>query len=227
MAMYWGWGQWDWTRAEASFRRALELDPNLARTRAFYSHFLNIQARPEEAMVQIERALELDPLNSFIRGLYGVDLMYARRYDEAIRELEATLEASPGLPIALNSLPDAYYLKGDLEESYRAQRQMFQARGLTEALDALDEGYRLGGYQLAMRRAAGVRVQSGVRAVPLLVKAGEIEKAIELFERMYASHDPVMPYIGNPIFADAMRGNPRYDALVKRMNLPTGSSEAK
>jgi TolB-like protein len=49
-------------RAEAAFRRALQLAPNNARAHQFYSRLLSSQARREEALHHAERAVALDPL---------------------------------------------------------------------------------------------------------------------------------------------------------------------
>ena len=50
------WNEWDWETNEREFRRAIELDPNNADVRAFYSHLLIALKRSDEALAQIERA---------------------------------------------------------------------------------------------------------------------------------------------------------------------------
>ena len=40
------WVEWDWPSGERAFERAIELKPNGANARAWYSHFLNIVGRP-------------------------------------------------------------------------------------------------------------------------------------------------------------------------------------
>jgi Tfp pilus assembly protein PilF len=48
------WGEWNWEAAERAFKRAIELDPNYADVRAFYSHFL--MERPQNGAQQSTRA---------------------------------------------------------------------------------------------------------------------------------------------------------------------------
>jgi tetratricopeptide (TPR) repeat protein len=74
---------WDWAGADAEFKAAVALNPNLAEARWTYSHLLTILKRPREAMEQIDAALRLDPLNPELLAFYGQDLLMLRRYDEA------------------------------------------------------------------------------------------------------------------------------------------------
>ena len=106
------WTEWDWETNEREFRRAIELEPNLADVRAFYSHLLIALKRPDEALAQIERAVQLDPFNAFVQALYGVDLYSVRRYDEAIVQLQSALKTSPDLPFAHCVLGNALNMRG-------------------------------------------------------------------------------------------------------------------
>ncbi len=71
--------EWDWAAGEAEYQRAIELNPNFARVRIFYGHFLSSMRRPQEGMAQFERGLELDPLNSAFQAFSGWNLLYLRR----------------------------------------------------------------------------------------------------------------------------------------------------
>lgn len=68
--------EWDWVGAEREFRRAIEINPNLADAHFFYADFLIAQKRPDEWSGEIQRALELDPLNDFDKTYYGWHLNY-------------------------------------------------------------------------------------------------------------------------------------------------------
>ncbi len=224
MAAFRTWGEWDWKQGDEEYRRAIELDPNLASARAAYSHFLNITGRPDEAMQQIERAIELDPLNDFIRGFYGVDLIFARRYDEAIQQFNRALVASPDLPFVLHSLAATHWLEGDLEESLRIQRRAQLAFGAPEVERALADGYAEGGFALAVRRAAelGASLPHSPRPISvakLFLMAGEPDSALDWLEKALEAHDAGIPYLGLPVY-DSLRDHPRFQRLLERANLP-------
>ncbi|MEE8377097.1 MAG: tetratricopeptide repeat protein, partial [Candidatus Aminicenantaceae bacterium] len=223
------WVEWDWEGAETEFRRAIELDPNYPDPRAYYSHFLHMMKRPEEAMEQIERALELDPFNALFRAIYGMDLMYARRYDDAIALLRETLRTAPNDWTALSSLRSAYHLKGMYEEALEIWKKSFAAKGDREAEEALVSGYEEAGYSGALSRVAEMMIarSSTTFVTPwqigtLYTRAGKKDEALEWLEKAYEAHDPNMPYISvDPIF-DGLRDDPRFKDLLRQMNLPQG-----
>ena len=220
------WGKWDWPSAERAFERAIELNPNDADSRAYYSHFLNIVGRPDEAMTQIERALELDPFNALYRALYGVDLNFARRYDDAIAEFRKALTTSPNMPFALNTLAKAFHHKAMYEEALDAQRSYLAAIGHREGEEALTRRYADGGYTGAMRRVADAVAASSLRTqtrayivAGFYARAGDKKRALEWLERAFANRDPGMPYLRMPEF-DSVREDPRFQDLLRRMKLP-------
>jgi TolB-like protein/Tfp pilus assembly protein PilF/predicted Ser/Thr protein kinase len=222
------WVYWDWEGAETEFRRAIDLNPNHTEARAYYSHLLNILGRPKEAMAQIERVRELDPFNSLIQALYGMDLMYARRYDEAIALLRDTLKTSPNDLVALSTLRSAYHMKHMYTEALEVWKASYAARGDHEAEEALALGFKEEGYQGALRRMAETLVARSQTAYvspwqigTLYTRAGKNDKALEWLEKAYQARDQNMPYLGvDPIF-DTLRDDPRYQGLLRRMNLPS------
>ena len=54
------------------------------------------------------------------------------------------------------------------------------------------------------------------------VEAGDVEKAVDWLERAYEQRDPNMLYIGSLPFYDPLRSDPRFQDVVRRMNLPLG-----
>ena len=52
--------------------------------------------------------------------------------------------------------------------------------------------------------------------------AGDHAHALDWLEKAYADRDPNTPSIGcNPMF-DSVRTDPRFQALLRKMNLPAG-----
>ena len=223
------WGEWDWPAADRAFERAIELNPNHAEARAYYAHFLNIMGRPDEAMAQIERALELDPFNALYQALYGEDLVWVRRYDDAIAQFRKALTTSPNLRFALTGISRALHLKGLYEDALTAHKLFLARVGDRELEEALTQGYAEGGYPGAMRQLAETDaarsrtthvVAFGVAS--LYLRAGENERALEWLERSFDARESQMAYLSlNPLF-DSLRDEPRFQDLVRRMDLPEG-----
>jgi hypothetical protein len=51
--------------------------------------------------------------------------------------------------------------------------------------------------------------------------AGDTDHALEWLERAYEEHDANLPYVGLPLW-DFVRPDPRFQILLRRMNLPQG-----
>lgn len=221
------WGGWDWEGAERSWARALELNPNSPEFRAYYSHYLFIIGRHEEAMLQAERALELDPVDALYQGLYGMDLMYEHRYEEAIETLERALLLEPDAPILLSTLRSVYHLSGRYDDAMDAWRASYASIGDTDAVDALNRGFEEGGYAGALSLLAETMVERSRttfvtpwRIGTMLTRAGRLDEALDWLERAFEAHDPNVPYITvDPIF-DGMRGDPRFQSLIEGLKLP-------
>ena len=211
MAGFKTWFEWDWKGAEASFLRSIELNPNYAMSRVYYSNLLCYLGRTEEAAAQGALALELDPLNSLFMSIYASTLVYLRRYDEAIAQGRNALRTSPNSPQAHGILWEAFYLKRQYEEALEEAKAYYAALELTPVVEAMSSGYETGGYPGAMRAAAEtlVVISQKVYIGPWILAhpfaaAGEIEKALEWLEKGYEIRDPNMPYAGEPFFVDLL-----------------------
>lgn len=221
------WADWDWPGAEKAFRRTIELSPHHIGARIDYSHLLSVLKRPTEAMQQADRAMELDPLNPWVKSFYAMDLMYLHRYDEAIALLRRTLEASPNEGQVLSTLRTAYHLKGMHAEALEIWRASYAARGDREAEEALALGLKAGGYEGALQRVAELLIARSQttyvtpwQIATLYTRAGKISDALDWLEKACDTRDPNMPYISaDPVF-DILRAQPRFQDLLRRMNLP-------
>ena len=217
--------EWDWAAAEKEFKRAIELNPNSAEIRPAYMNLLHIMRRPLEAKAQIERALELDPLNPYVRFWYGIHLEFSREYDAVITEGREWLRMDPDSDRAHALLGFAFRQKGMLEEALEEEKKA-HARD-PEYVQALDRGYARGGYRGAWRavtalneaREKGTPSVEGCNAIAYML-SGRNDLALNCLERGYEWRASSMVQLGvNPEF-DPLRSDPRFQALLRRMNLP-------
>jgi len=109
--------EWDWPAAEREFARGIELNPSYATGLHWYSEYLVMMGRWEEALAEIRRAQELDPLSLIINADEGWYLYLARRGDEAIAHLQKTLEMRPDFAPTHFYLGQAYELAGRYDEA--------------------------------------------------------------------------------------------------------------
>jgi TolB-like protein len=218
---------WDWPAAEAEYRRAIELNASCADAHLYFGHLLSSLGRFDEARAEMEHALELDPLNSFFRGLYGFHLLWARRLDEAIAQFETALQTAPLFAIPRRGLFVTFSLQGRYEESLAQVTAEFQSYGDQEVVDALARGRAEGGFSKAIAAAADTLA---ARARTTYVKpfviamlydhSGDVERALQWFERAFAARDHDMIYFNIAPTTAPLRATPQFRELVGRMNLP-------
>jgi TolB-like protein len=217
--------EWDWKGAEASFKKAIVLNPNYADALAGYSCLLIIKGQMKEAIRLNELALKLDPLNPTNKALYGLTLLFARRYDNAIMIFQEVLKMDPGMGIALGNLPEALHQSGRYEEELKAWKLYFN-NAFKDFVHVFDQGYAKAGYTGALNLEADTLVaQSKTYYIDpwemacIYACAGNKERTIELLERAYEVPSPNTPFILYPIY-DFIRDEPRFQNLCRKMNLP-------
>jgi hypothetical protein len=66
---------------------------------------------------------------------------------------------------------------------------------------------------------------SAVRIARVFAHAGENERALDFLEKAYERHESPLYHIGVGWDWDALRSDPRFQALVRRMNLPAMGKE--
>ncbi len=215
----------DIVASEASFRRALELDPDNVYALHEYGWFLSRTGRPDEALAEYRRAQDLDPLNP--TPLYGIGCVYlnTRQYDKAMEYWQAVLELAPD-----NSLAPI--------RRNRTKREILMQQGRYAEVAAGAEG---AGFLLKLRaewalenREKVYSVRDSLRSTGELQQReqedpwwssrlyaimGERDKALSLLERAY--EDTTIGTTGlvyNPEF-DSLRAEPRFKALLKKLGL--------
>jgi TolB-like protein/Tfp pilus assembly protein PilF len=219
------WFDFDWDRAEREFLLTLELNPNYAKARVFYGLFLTGMGRFEEARAQMQHGLELDPLNSMYQSYLGIAFLRARRYDEAIAQFQKGLALDPDFGDALSSLRSCYHQKGMYQEALETLRKLYATRGDLDLLEALNRGNEEGGYKEAMRQAAEALAARSNRAysmgiATLYTFAGEKDRALDWLEIAFQERMQDLVYLNVYPKWDPLRDDPRFQDLLRKMNLP-------
>jgi DNA-binding winged helix-turn-helix (wHTH) protein/TolB-like protein len=120
---------WDWTGAEAEFRRAIAHNPNYAPSHEWYSIFLLAAGKPAEAFHEIQQALALDPLSLAINTDLGFHYYYTGQYDEAIKQLKFVLELNKDFSPAHLWLGRTYQELGEFDDSLAEFRHVEERAG--------------------------------------------------------------------------------------------------
>jgi class 3 adenylate cyclase/TolB-like protein/cytochrome c-type biogenesis protein CcmH/NrfG len=220
------WGEWKWEEADRLFIQSIRVNPDHAKARAYYAHYLNIMQRFEESQDQFEEALRLEPNDFLIQGLYGMHLNQIREFDKVITHVNKTIEIDPSNATGLPALWAAYHNKGMYKEAFETAQKVYSEKREDRALEVLTEGYETGGYEFAMEKVAEAYILkrdttffTPWQVATLYTRANNVEKALEWLDKSYEEHDPNVPYIScDPIF-DQIEDHPRFKELLAKMGL--------
>lgn len=102
----------DSDKAEAAFRKALELEPNNVRAHCDLGLLLVNNKRFDEAIVQCVEALRLEPNNAEAHGNMGIALVSKRKFDEAFEHFNEALRLDPGRAETHVNLANALVMMG-------------------------------------------------------------------------------------------------------------------
>jgi len=106
---------WNWKAAERELKQALELSPNSAINRMYYSWLLSNLEKHEEAIVEAMRAQALDPVSSFINAFVGLTFYFPGQFDRAVEELKRVIKMNPGSYLAHYHLGMVYSAQSNIE----------------------------------------------------------------------------------------------------------------
>ncbi len=219
---------WDWAGAEREFKRAIELNPNFGRAHAMYAWHLILVGRHDEAVREAKRALELDPFSAHTYLTVAAAHHHRQEYDESLEYAQRFLEMFPNSTGPYRRLWVAFEAKGMYDEAVAARQKEMALRGeKAEDVAALGHAYKVGGIRgvwrwdlerLKERSARGKDVCGDLATTYALL--GEKDKAFEWLEKGYQQRSHGMAFIrGHPAY-DSLRSDPRFQALLRRMNFP-------
>jgi TolB-like protein/Flp pilus assembly protein TadD len=222
---------WDWAGAEREFQRAIELNPGNATAHQWYAELLSELGRHEEALAEIKQAQQLDPFSLIIHAVTADVLRTAGEDDLSIEQLRKTLEMDPNFAHAYFHLGMAHLRKGAFAEAIAEfQRAATLSPNVTDYGGGLGYAYARAGQRVEARKILNqLKEQSKGRYVPWFyiaaIYAGldEKEQAFACLENAYERREQGLAVIKREPMFDPLRSDPRYQALLRRMNLPVDS----
>ena len=223
---YWLY-DYNWDAADASFRRAIELNPSHAEARMFYSHFLANIARLEDSNEQMLLARQLDPLNIFVQALHAAQMHLVGDLEEGVSKLQIIVDEWPSLGFGYDVLWGGHVRLGNFDLALDAARNHFGlTMGQPSMVEAIDRGFAAGGFRRAMlegaQEAVRLNMEGYIPAVEismLFELSGDLDGMFEWLDTAYEQHDPTLPYSGAAALFNHDPDEPRFIALLERMNL--------
>lgn len=217
--------EWNFSKAEAAYKTAVELDPQNSWSKWHYASFLVQMGRAAEGLPYQEKAVELDPTDPGLLIELSKFYFYAGNKEKAAEMMDEyeSLFRSENLGgwlgltyFYLNKLEKAIeYLENDKENilhssflaiAYTKNGQDQKAQPLLDRLKLISEEnvgtspeYSVGLYY------------SGT---------GQKEKALDWLERAYNSHDTELYWLKTEPMFKTLHGDPRYEKLLRKIGFP-------
>ena len=221
------WFDWDWETYRREAEKAVELAPNDAGIWQNYCFMLlGVTGRVEDAIAALRHAYELDPLSPSIGADLGMLLSGSGRFEEAFTVFEKTIETDPNFPGVYANLRHAYEAKGMHVEALDALLKLHQVGGASAArLDEFRQAFAAGGANGLRRKELELMLaepEIGMNAFSIAiayVDLGEKERALEWLEKAYAMRHPTLVSLKSAAL-DALRDDPRFQDLARRVGLP-------
>jgi TolB-like protein/Tfp pilus assembly protein PilF len=222
--LYW---DWDYAGAEKDLRRAMELNPSIGEAHRDYAWYLFLIGHRDEALAEMKRAQEVEPLTPLFYADRGWQYWWAGQIDKAIEEARKSLELDPNFNEGLYVLGVMHAEKGMYAEALAEHKK----------LATVDPGWRWGlarTYAQAGRKDEARRILAkflGEKPKPtgewagwflaeIYIALGDKDEAFRWLEAAYKERHSFLPWLAdNPLYAP-LRGDPRFQDLMRRMNLP-------
>jgi serine/threonine protein kinase/tetratricopeptide (TPR) repeat protein len=225
------WYDYDWPLAEREYKRALELSPNYAAAHEFYSTYLIIVGRIDEALEEARRAEALDPVSAEISYILGFELYYAHRYDQAVAELRRCVDLDSSYWSADYSLGQAFEQQGRFAEAIETLKIARTIEDSSLVLNAeLVRAYALSGRQAEAQQALAELLSrskrsyvSGYIMATVYAALGEKDLALAQLQQAYLQRSFFLTLIKVDPELDSLRRDPRFQDVLRRMNFPAVS----
>jgi TolB-like protein len=213
--------EWDWANAERAFHRANELNPSLPMNHYHHAWYLVMHGRVDEALAAHRRAQALDPLTPlhtvWIPGVY----LYSGQPEKALAEARRLADDYPDNATLLFVLGRSAAFVGEFEEAVAAHERAVAVNPAWRA--ALGHTYALAG-----RNADARRILAELEAEPPsswnAIGIADLQTALGNFDEAFRwlDYEPAHGWLPwsrvNPAL-EPLHADPRFEALLRRMNL--------
>lgn len=210
----------DVTRAERSFRYAIELDPSLPGIRRRYSYLLGATGRFAEATEQARIAADLEPTSAGAISDLAWTHVLAGQLSDAERLYREAVHLDPSNSGALFSLGYCLELRNDPGAAMQSYRRAMQINGVPdEAIAQYDRAFASSGlpgvYAAFLERLGPNQAIPRFMVAFYAARAGRSEEAMALLRESTRRREAGTLWLAvHPGFA-SLRNQPEFGALIE------------
>ncbi len=209
----------DWTAAEHSFLRALELEPNNLGALGWYSSLMALNGHFDVAVDAGRRSVELDPLSYAAQDTLSFALSLAGRTDESMNALQHLLEMDPVVARIHGRIAYHHLLQGNLADA--------EAEYDKEPVDWVrDQGKILVLGRSGEKAAWSVALEEFIRdygkkdayqIAEIYADAGDPDAAFAWLESALEVRDPGLVWLKTDALLGTLHGDPRWAEFMNKV----------
>jgi TolB-like protein/Tfp pilus assembly protein PilF len=212
---------WNFTAAEASFRRALELAPGDANALRAAAQLARILGRVDEALELLRKAVALDPLSARTHRQAAMVAVMGERFDDAAASFQLALNLAPNAGLNHAFLAITRLLQGRVEGALAlAEAESHDVfRNLALAMIHHAQGRAAESDAALQTLSSGFGWTAAYQVAEAYAYRNEVDKAFEWLERAYTQRDPGVTYSATDVILRSLHADPRWRPFLGRMGL--------
>jgi tetratricopeptide (TPR) repeat protein len=226
-------GEWDWSAAERSLRRALEISPNDTEALLQLGSLQEALGRLDDGLQLKQQALARDPRSPLVLVQIATSYWHQRKYDDTLAWARRALDVDPKHLLAGEFLAGVYWILGDIDRFVEENLRRAATFGVGEDVMAtlkqvmahMRAAYASGGVtglgQFMADQVAQERPVAGaaVRRAVVYGAAGRIDEAFECLDQAIAFRDPALVHLAVAPQWEPLRADRRFAERLQAMGL--------
>ena len=231
--------EWDWTAAERSLCRALEINPDHTEALLQYGSLQEALGRLDDGLRCKQQALARDPRSPGVLVQIAISYWHQRKYDETQVWARRALEIDPKHVLACQFVNRVYWKIGNVNRFAAWTVSQAIAWGFSEERVAVlkqvtantQQVYATAGLP-GVRRFMVDQITNPQLDFDILLKmqffraalygaAGRLDEAFNCLDQAIAYRDPALVHLAVAPEWDSMRGDPRFAERLRAMALPS------
>jgi len=227
--------RWRWAEAESDLENSIRLKPNYGTAHQWLGILMEIQGRNDEALAEMERAVATDPTSPNFLADLGQTYYLRREYDKAREYCRKALEIDPNFKFAHDYLLNISLVSGELKPAVdewkfsAVSAEIFpniseqQRKQIAERHAVLEARFKSGTWTDFVKGLIAKDTgppSAGYGNGRFYALLGDRASALDELERGVDGNAFGVVFIKADPFFDSLKNEPRYQAILKRMNLP-------
>src|SRR4030095_5460488 len=229
--------EWDWTAAEHSLCRALDISPGHTEALLQYGSLQEALGRLDDGLRIKQQALAHDPRSALVLVQIAMSYWHQRKYDDTLVWAQRALDVDTQHLLASEFLVGVYWKVEDIDKFAAENLRIAVTFGvpdealanLKQVISQIQDAYaaaRLAG----MTRFMGDKVTTerldydhllkmAFRRAVLYGAAGRLDEAFECLDQAISFRDPALVHLAVAPQWDSLRDDPRFGLRLQAMRL--------